>query len=100
MLRTMEHDDYHTFRTHFWDWRHEIQMTSPSIFQESRLSVPCWKPIFEVWMSIITVVGFWYWKTGLNSVQKQHLCGMCHAWSDKVEKTKAINYFVIVCVYL
>ena len=37
MLRTMGHDDYHTFRTHFWDWRREIQMTSPSIFQYNRL---------------------------------------------------------------
>ena len=37
MLRTMGHEDYHTFRTHFWDWRREIQMTSPSIFQYNRL---------------------------------------------------------------
>ena len=37
MLRKMGHEDYDTFRTHFWDWRHEIQMTSPSIFQYSRL---------------------------------------------------------------
>ena len=37
MLRNMGRDDYHTFRTHFWDWRREIQMTSPSIFHYNRL---------------------------------------------------------------
>ena len=37
MLRRMGREDYHTFRTHFWDWRREIQMTSPSIFQYNRL---------------------------------------------------------------
>ena len=37
MLRNKGRDDYHTFRTHFWDWRREIQMTSPSIFQYNRL---------------------------------------------------------------
>ena len=37
MLRNMGRQDYHTFRTHYWDWRREIQMTSPSIFQYNRL---------------------------------------------------------------
>ena len=37
MLHKVGRANYHTFRTHFWDWRREIQMTSPSIFQASRL---------------------------------------------------------------
>ena len=37
MLRNMGRRDYYTFRTHYWDWRREIQMSSPSIFQYNRL---------------------------------------------------------------
>ena len=48
----------------------------------------------------VTIVGLWYWKTGLNSVQNQHLCGMCHAWGDKVEKQKAlVSLLLYVCIY-
>lgn len=42
MLRTMGRENYHTFRTHYWDWRRETQITShgtDEIFLESRLGM-------------------------------------------------------------
>ena len=40
MLLTMGQENYYTFRTHYWDWRREIQIdVTDQIFLENRLGV-------------------------------------------------------------
>ena len=37
MLESMGDQNYYTFRTHYWDWRIEIQMANDNIFVPNRL---------------------------------------------------------------
>ena len=37
MLESMGDQNYYTFRTHYWDWRREIQMANDDIFVRNRV---------------------------------------------------------------